>query len=43
MGFSSWNAISSNVTSAFMKNITNLLISTGLASKGYHYINVDEV
>ena len=42
MGFSSWNAFSSNVTSAHIRNITQLLIDTGLAAKGYVYINVDE-
>jgi hypothetical protein len=29
MGFSSWNAVSSNVTEQFMKNITTLLIKSG--------------
>jgi hypothetical protein len=41
MGFSSWNAVSSNVTEAYMRNITQLLISSGLAAKGYIYVNID--
>ncbi len=33
-GFSSWNAFSSNVTSAKMRNITRIVIESGLAAKG---------
>lgn len=34
MGFSSWLAFSSNVSSAGMRNITNILIQRGLGAKG---------
>jgi hypothetical protein len=35
-------AFSSNVTSAKMRNITRILIETGLAAKGYTSLHVDE-
>lgn len=42
MGFSSWNAFGPIFTSDMMKNITRLLQTSGLAAKGYRYINCDE-
>jgi alpha-galactosidase len=39
MGFSSWNAFSSNVSSAVMRNITRILIESGLAAKGYNHVS----
>lgn len=38
MGFSSWNAFSSNVSSALMRNITRILVDSGLAAKGYNHV-----
>lgn len=42
MGFCSWNAVSSNVTEAYLRNITAFMQSSGLASLGYNSIHVDE-
>eukprot|EP00042_Codosiga_hollandica_P033938 m.233308 g.233308 ORF g.233308 m.233308 type:complete len:553 (+) comp54289_c0_seq2:1-1659(+) len=42
MGYSSWNDCSSDVTEQRIINITNALIQTGLAAKGYRHVNVDE-
>ena len=39
LSFSSWNACSSNVTSAYMRRMLGRLQSTGLAAKGYHYLS----
>src|SRR5215469_13558190 len=42
MGYSSWMDTSSAVSEERIKNITKGLIRTGLAAKGYLYVNVDE-
>ena len=42
LGYSSWNDCASEVTEARIKNVTQNLIVTGLASKGYIHVNVDE-
>jgi len=42
MGYSSWNDCSSDVSEARIKNITQGLLKTGLAGKGYIHVNVDE-
>lgn len=42
MGYSSWNDCASEVTEARIKATTLALIKTGLASKGYIHVNVDE-
>lgn len=42
MGWASWNDCASQVTSSRIKNATLALINTGLAAKGYEYVNVDE-
>ena len=42
MGFSSWNAFSADVNTTLMRSIVKLMIDTGLAAKGYHYVNIDE-
>ena len=42
MGYSSWNDCASEVTEARIKKVTRALIDTGLAAKGYRYVNVDE-
>jgi alpha-galactosidase len=52
MGWSSWNACSSFrdngpngwcwFTDAYIRNVTNYMVESGLAALGYHYINIDE-
>ena len=42
MGYCSWNDCASEVTEQRIKNVTRALISSGLAAKGYTYVNVDE-
>jgi alpha-galactosidase len=42
MGYSSWNDASSAISEERIKNITAGLLRTGLAAKGYIYVNVDE-
>lgn len=44
LGWSSWYAApdGSQVTDAFVKASARALISSGLAKKGYKYVNVDE-
>jgi len=42
MGFSSWFAVASEVTETFMKSNVAVLLSSGLAAKGYRHVNVDE-
>jgi len=42
MGYSSWNDCASQITEERVKNITNHMISSGLAAKGYIHINIDE-
>ena len=42
LGFSSWNAFSADVNSATMRQIVNLMISSGLAAKNFTYVNIDE-
>jgi hypothetical protein len=39
MGYSSWNDCSSDVTEAHIKNITQFLLSSGLAAKGYIHVS----
>ena len=44
LGWSSWYAapMGSQVTDAFVRASAKALISSGLAKKGYKYVNVDE-
>ena len=44
LGWSSWYAapMGSQVTDAFVRASARALISSGLAKKGYKYVNVDE-
>lgn len=42
MGFSSWNAYSADVNSTIMRQMVKLLQDSGLAAKGYKFVNVDE-
>ena len=42
LGYCSWNDCASEVTEQRIKRVTRALIDTGLAAKGYRYVNVDE-
>ena len=42
MGYCSWNDCASEVTEERIKRVTRALIDSGLAAKGYRYVNVDE-
>ena len=42
MGYSSWNDCGSVVTEAHIKATASYMVSSGLAAKGYTYVNVDE-
>ena len=45
LGWSSWysSPLGSQVTDAFVRANAEVLVSSGLAAKGYVYVNVDEV
>lgn len=42
MGFNNWNAVGCGVTETFIKQTADLLVSSGLAAKGYVYVNIDD-
>ena len=42
-GWSSWNAIGSTVSAEYIKKVADYMVSSGLATKGFKYCNVDEV
>jgi alpha-galactosidase len=42
MGFNDWNAFACNVTEAKMKQAADFMVSSGLKSLGYNYVNVDD-
>jgi alpha-galactosidase len=42
MGWSSWNAFSSHVDEAGVMGSAEALVKTGLAAKGYRYVNLDD-
>lgn len=42
MGWNSWNKFNCNIDESLIKQTALALISTGLASKGYHYVNLDD-
>lgn len=41
MGFTTWNAVLSDVNDAFVRQTADLLVSSGLAEYGYSYVNID--
>ena len=43
LGWSSWNAVASNITSEYVRAVAAYLVSSGLAARGYTHVNVDEV
>lgn len=42
MGWSTWNHFGCNISETIIKETADLLVSTGLAAKGYKYINIDD-
>jgi len=42
MGWNSWNKFACNIQEDLIKKTADALISTGLAAKGYQYINLDD-
>jgi alpha-galactosidase len=42
MGWNSWNHFGCNINEQLIKQTTDLLVSTGLAAKGYVYVNLDD-
>ena len=42
MGWNSWNHFACNINETLIKQTADLLISTGLADKGYKYVNLDD-
>jgi alpha-galactosidase len=42
MGWNSWNRFGCGISEALIKQTADLMVSTGLAAKGYRYINLDD-
>jgi hypothetical protein len=42
MGWNSWNHFGCNINEELIKRTADLLVSTGLAEKGYNYLNLDD-
>lgn len=42
MGWNSWNRFGCNINETLIKQTADLMVSTGLAAKGYKYINLDD-
>lgn len=42
MGWNSWNKFACNIDENLIKRTADYLISTGLAAKGYQYVNLDD-
>lgn len=42
MGWSSWNAFRTEITEDKVIGSANALIRTGLAERGYRYVNIDD-
>ena len=42
MGWNSWNHFGCKINETIVKQTADLLISTGLAAKGYKYLNIDD-
>ena len=42
MGWNSWNKFGCNINETLIKNTADLLVQTGLADKGYRYLNLDD-
>ena len=42
MGWNSWNHFACKINETIVKQTADLLVSTGLAAKGYKYLNIDD-
>lgn len=42
MGWNSWNHFGCNINQTVIKATVDILVSSGLASKGYNYVNLDD-
>lgn len=42
MGWNSWNHFGCGINENLIKQTADLLVSTGLAAKGYKYVNLDD-
>lgn len=42
MGWNSWNHFGCAINETIIKKTADLLVSTGLAAKGYKYVNLDD-
>ena len=42
MGLNSWNHYGCNVNQTIVYQTAQALVATGLASKGYNYVNIDD-
>lgn len=42
MGWNSWNRFACNINETLIRQTADLLVSLGLAAKGYRYVNLDD-
>lgn len=42
MGWNSWNHFGCGINEALIKKTADQLVATGLAAKGYKYVNLDD-
>jgi alpha-galactosidase len=42
MGWNSWNHFGCKINENLIKETADILVSTGLAAKGYKYVNLDD-
>jgi alpha-galactosidase len=42
MGWNSWNHFGCNINETTIRETADLLVKTGLAAKGYKYLNIDD-
>jgi len=42
MGFNSWTAVGTGVTDAFLREVADFFVSSGLRAAGYNYVNTDD-
>ena len=42
MGWNSWNRYNCNINESIVRQAADRLVSSGLAAKGYEYVNIDD-
>lgn len=42
MGWNSWNCFACNINEAQIRNMADLIVSTGMKDAGYEYVNIDD-